>query len=193
MFSVTHTCKSTISVSSHRITGGSAALCLRTKRRNELHNPNGALPYWKIRERVNLGDCPIICNILCDDAFNFDLTIIVRGAPACRFNASPGCAAAYNYNHRILYIFARAITISNHTRKVLLHYREIGTASSAAASRGIGIREKHKRQASTGRGTFRCHCQPQQQAAIESVPLRNLGKWKQRGSESAFFFSPLPF
>lgn len=55
---------------------------------------------------------------------------------------------------------------------------------------GIRIREKHKRQASRGRGTFRCHCQPHRQAAIESVPLRNPGKWKQRGSESAFISPP---
>ena len=79
------------------------------------------------------------------------------------------------------------ITITNHTRKALFHYRGKAIASSAAAGGGIGILEKHKRQASRGRGTFRCHCQPHQQAAIESVPLRNLGKWKQRGSESAFF------
>lgn len=59
-------------------------------------------------------------------------------------------------------------------------------SSSAAVVRGRGILEKHKRQASRGRRTLRCHCQPHQQAAIESVPLRNLGKWKQRGSESAF-------
>lgn len=57
-------------------------------------------------------------------------------------------------------------------------------ASSAAVSGEIGILGKHKRQRSRGRDTLRCHCQPHQQAAIESVPLRNLvgmeagGIWK---------------
>ncbi len=79
------------------------------------------------------------------------------------------------------------ISISNHTTKALFHCRKVAIASSAAVVRGIGILEKRKRQASGGKGTFRCHCQPHQQAAIESVPLRNHGKWKQSGSESAFF------
>lgn len=63
-----------------------------------------ALPYWKIREHVNLVGWPVIYNIhYCayDEAFNF---YIVCRASVCRFNTSLEWLTASCY-HTILYVF----------------------------------------------------------------------------------------
>lgn len=185
MFSLMHICKCTISVSSYQITVSSVALSPRTHTHNSLISfiLLWVSPYWKIRER--LVGWPVLYNMqnLADDkAFNFHIV--------CRLNTSLERLPASCYL-TILYICAHIITISKHTKKTRFHHRETLIVSSAAALRGAGNPGKRKRQASGGRRTFRCHCQPQQKAAIESAPLRNSGKWRQRGSSSALF-SPTP-
>lgn len=113
MFGLMHICKCTISVSSHQITDSSMALCLCTWVSLMSFIILWALPYWKIRQHVNLVGWPVIYNIhycACDEAFNF---YIVCRASVCRFNTSLECY------HTIVYVFARIIIISKHTTQAL--------------------------------------------------------------------------
>lgn len=178
MFSLMHICKCTISVSSYQITVSSVA------RSPCVHTHNSLIsfillrvsPYRKIRERFNLVGWPVLYNMqnsADDKAFNFHF---VRSLNTSLERQPVSCYLT------ILYICAHIITISKHTRKTPFHHGEMPIVSSAAALRGAGNPGKRKRQASGGRRTFRCHCQPQQKAAIESAPLRNSGKWRRRGS-----------
>lgn len=50
----------------------------------------------------------------------------------------------------------------------------------------LRLEEQGLRQASGGKGTFRCHCESPQQGAIKSVHKRNLRE-SRGGSESLYF------